>query len=57
MLEIVYARVSSCFNNFGTKGISIMIIGEQQLKVELFPRFISSFGSSYLREAVKAMEE
>lgn len=57
MLEIVYARVSSCFNNFGTKGINIMIIGEQQLKVELFPRFISSLGSSYHREAVKAMEE
>lgn len=33
-----------------------MIIGEQQLKVELFPRFISSLGSSYHREAVKAME-
>lgn len=56
MLEIVYARVSSCFNNFGTQGINIMIIGEQQLKVELFPRFISSLGSSYHREAVKAME-
>lgn len=55
VLEIVYDRFSSCFNNDGTK--SITIIGNYQLKVKLFLLFISSLGSCHCCEAVKIMEE